>query len=50
MSDWYKENRTVGIELDEDDIKEGVTLHQKTIHYDTTNGGDTCPSCKSEGG
>lgn len=50
MSDWYKENRTVEIELDEEDIKQGVTLHQKTIHYHTTNGGDTCPSCKSNGG
>jgi hypothetical protein len=50
MSDWYKEDRTVELELDEEDIKQGVTLHQKTIHYHTTNGGDTCPSCKSNGG
>ena len=51
MSDWYKEkNRLVEIELDEDDIKEGVTLHQKTTHYYATDGGDICPSCKSKGG
>jgi hypothetical protein len=37
MSDWYKENRTIDIELDEDDIEQGVTLHQKTIHCTLTD-------------
>ena len=50
MSDWYKENRIVEMELEEEDIEKGVTLHQKTIHYYTANGGDTCPNCKSNGG
>ena len=38
------------IELTQEDIEEGVTLHQRTVIDEVANGGDYCPSCKSDGG